>query len=365
MRFQGDPIVLAVLSAAQIEDMDHLEHSNVIPFPTDASSNVEVEAAQWLGRLNANLVTKGDIVEHAMWRAESAEHDRVYREMERTWLAVGVGKTATASPTGLLGGFFRRRALSGLKAGLMAAGMVLALGGTGLVRQYMSVWQYDYHTQPGEIRKVALSDGSTLTLNGGAAVDVDIPASGPRVVKLARGEAFFEVTHNVARPFLVDAGSAVIKDLGTGFSVKRDRQIGSVSVDHGVVEVSAAGNADVLGKGQTVRFGLYDLGPRQPIAIDLIAAWRRGLYVAENRPLGEVLADLDEYRRGGIVVLDPVLRQRRINAVVKLDNLDAWLDTLGQTEGVKVQRWGSLVIVNTANGGRKPVNRTKPDPVRP
>ena len=224
--------------------------------------------------------------------------------------------------------------------------MLVTVGGGAIAQQYLSVWQYDYVVPWGQTRTVALADGSSVTMKGGTALNVRVSASGVRTVALARGEAFFDVVHDAARPFLVDAGSAVIQDLGTGFSVERNGQSGTVSVDHGTVKVAAAGHADVLSGGEQVRFGLYDLGDKNRIDTDTIAEWRRGLYIAQDKPLGDVLGDLDDDRPGHIIVTDAALKERRINAVVQLDHIDAWLDTLGRTDGVSVRRWGSFVVVS-------------------
>ena len=319
--------------------------SNVIRFPFESKVAIEQVAASWLVRMRSELPSAGDIVEHALWRAESTAHDSIYRDMERVWIAAGATTFAKRR-----GGLFHRlvphRPWLGMRNALVAASVIATLGGAAVTQQYLSVWQYDYVTPTADVRTIALADGSTVIMKGGTALNIGIGRSGARTVELARGEAFFEVAHDAARPFTVDAGSAVVQDLGTGFAVERHGQSGEVSVDHGTVKVAAAGQSDVLSRGQQVRFGLYDLGDRNRVDTDAIAAWRRGLYVAQDKPLSDVLRDLDAYRSGRIIVTSAALRDRRINAVVQLNHIDAWLDTLGRTQGVSLRRWGSFVIVS-------------------
>src|SRR3546814_14675503 len=57
-------------------------------------------------------------------------------------------------------------------------------------------------TDHGEVRRIALEDGSVVMLNGNSAVQVRYQDDMRRVI-LRRGEASFEVAHNVQRPFVV------------------------------------------------------------------------------------------------------------------------------------------------------------------
>ncbi len=57
----------------------------------------------------------------------------------------------------------------------------------------------DYSTQVAEIRELPLGDGSVLTLGAQSALDVRFTET-ERIVRLDRGEAFFSVAHNAARP---------------------------------------------------------------------------------------------------------------------------------------------------------------------
>jgi transmembrane sensor len=309
----------------------------VIDFPSADANDVETAAAEWLFRVRGGDPDNGDIVAFAFWRAESPDHDRIYREMERVWDAFGDRPRAAVAPRG--------RGPARLWLGLMAASVVLAIGGAATQR-YLSSWQYDYHTGAGEIRTIALADGSTIAMKGDTAFDVHVGRNGPRRIDLARGEAFFAVRHDPARPFVVDAGSATIEDVGTGFAVERDGASGAVGVDYGVVAVKTAGRSDVLRQGERIGFGAAASGGKSAIDRGTIAAWRRRLYVATDKPLGEVLSDLGEYRTGAIVVASAALRARRINAVVQIDRLDQWLDTLGTVRGITVRKWGPVVIVS-------------------
>lgn len=289
-------------------------------------------------------MTLGDLVEFEYWKAESADHDRVYAELEAMWDDLGGAASVRAHAPQWAEAFRRRqRTVLRWRPWVAQAAAVVLLLVTSM--QYITTWQYDYHTGPGEIREVALADGSRMFLKGDTALDAQVGGTGARTIKLARGEAFFEVQHDAKRPFSVDVGIGMVRDIGTGFSVARTGQSASVSVDHGIVSVAAGGDTDILTKGQGISFNRYKLGRKNAVEIGTISAWRRGLYLAEDKPLAEVLADLDEYYPGKIVVTNRDLRASRINAVVQLDHIDAWLDALNETKGVAVRRMGPLTLV--------------------
>lgn len=74
-----------------------------------------------------------------------------------------------------------------------------------------------------------LEDGSKIFLNAGS--ELEFPKTfeeGVRKVKL-KGEAFFEITEDTNRPFIVNTGQLEVKVLGTSFNVK-DSEKGELSI---------------------------------------------------------------------------------------------------------------------------------------
>jgi len=320
-----------------------VEADNIIRFPGTSVPEIEASAAMWLARMTSGNPTLGELAEFEFWRAASPDHDRIYREMEGMWEGLGTGTAQRTLYGRVLAGLGRRDGGVGwaTRLGQIAAGLACVV----MASQYLTTWRYEYHTAPGQIRTVTLADGSVVHMKGGTALDADVSQTGARVIELARGEAFFEVVHDAARPFTVTAGSGAVHDIGTGFSVDRKGLEVNVAVEHGVVAVVAGGRSDILLPGQQVGFSRYTMGRKQAVDTTAISAWRRGLYVAEGKPLGQVLTDIDEYHPGQIIVTSRTLAARRVNAVVQFDHVDAWLDALNETKGVSVRHWGPWIIV--------------------
>src|SRR6202042_1912925 len=95
-------------------------------------------------------------------------------------------------------------------------------------------------TAVGQQRNVTLADGSIVTLNTNTILETDLSRS-VRQIYLRKGEAHFQVAHDRSRPFLVHAGDAVVRAVGTEFEVRlREDKHVEVLVNEGRVEVQAA-----------------------------------------------------------------------------------------------------------------------------
>lgn len=320
------------------------EHNdNIIKFPREDLSVVEADAARWLARITSGSLTLGELAEFEFWRIASRDRDRVYRELEAMWDGLG-GRSAPRNqgPTnGARTSLFRHRSLWAMRLGQIAAALIAAI----TISQYYSTWRYDYRTAPGESRQIALSDGSKVYMSGATAINIRFSRTGDRTVELARGEAFFEVKHDASRPFTVEVGTGKIRDIGTAFSVSHKGKSSAVAVEEGIVAVSAGGQYDLLYKGQQVSFDRYLMRAKSEVDTSTISPWRRGLYIADDKALGEVLDDLGAYYPRKILIVDDALAKRRVNVVVQLNHIEDWLEALNDTTGVSVHRYGPITIV--------------------
>ncbi len=87
-----------------------------------------------------------------------------------------------------------------------------------------------------------------------------------------------------------------------------------------------------------------------PMAEDpaVALAWQSGMYVAENRRLGEVVAALSRYHEGWIVFSDDSLKSRRVSAVLDLRTPDASLAALAAGLPVRVTRMTRFMTLISA-----------------
>nr|WP_321453289.1 FecR domain-containing protein [uncultured Carboxylicivirga sp.] len=107
-----------------------------------------------------------------------------------------------------------------------------------------------------EITKVELADGTIVDLNKGSSLKYpEAFTSDTRLVQL-QGEAFFDVTRNEQKPFIIKTNNLRIRVLGTSFNVRANKKNGCerVTVSSGRVEVWYQNNSVVLQKGEVADF---------------------------------------------------------------------------------------------------------------
>jgi ferric-dicitrate binding protein FerR (iron transport regulator) len=100
---------------------------------------------------------------------------------------------------------------------------------------------YQVITAPkGQMRQVVLPDSTVVQLNAGSSIKFPIQFSEKkREVFLLDGEAFFDVKHYAAKPFLVHAANVTTQVLGTSFNIKYYKELPHIQVfvNSGKVEV--------------------------------------------------------------------------------------------------------------------------------
>jgi transmembrane sensor len=140
-----------------------------------------------------------------------------------------------------------------LKFWLAAAAVVIAVLCVGIIgyKQADLAEGTKYRTVSaayGQNKRVVLPDGSIVKLNSGTSLTYPLKFdAAKRQVKLV-GEAFFEVTKNPKKPFLVDAGNLTVRVLGTAFNVKaykEDRNVETTLIQ-GKVQVVMNDEPDKL-----------------------------------------------------------------------------------------------------------------------
>lgn len=304
-------------------------------------AEISDEALLWLVKLHSGQATPATRRNYAAWRARSPEHEAAAQEAEALWTESSNLRLDAASGVAKPGRHERdpsRRAVIAGAIGLAAAG-----GGFWASRGETA----DHATGVGETRTIALADGSHVTLNARSAIDVDITRTARRI-RLLRGEVFFEVAPDRARPFTVETRNATVTALGTAFDI--DASIGSDGVavavtEHAVLIASASAPVE-LGAGRMIvvdRDG--GVGAARPVDASAVTAWRSGLYIAEDKPLEDVVAAFRAYHAGWIIVRGRDVAALRVDAVLDLKTPAASLDTLAAGLPVTIRHFSPYLTV--------------------
>ena len=202
----------------------------------------------------------------------------------------------------------------------------------------------------GEQHSAVLADRSIVELNTQTEIRVAF-TSAERRVELVRGEAFFDVAKDPARPFIVVTDLATAKAVGTRFSVYRAQSGTIVTVAEGrvLVREKRAAAATVLGaadRADTVEVtpgSQAEAQPGRPVQmhqanVERTFAWRERRLVFDGEPLSTVVEEFNRYNSPPLVITDPRLRAQRISGVFGANDPESLLDFLVKVDHITVTR---------------------------
>lgn len=275
------------------------------------------------------------------WLQRDPSHLAAFDTVSALWQAPAFSAAVARLPANLAPAPRRRR--------WRPAAAVLLLAGLAAWQapDLALVLRADQRTAAGEMRRMALPDGSTMLLNSASAVELDF-TEGRRQVALLAGEAFFDVRPDPAHPFRVTGGHGSAEVKGTAFAMRRDPGRDAVVLERGRLEVRCDCSAPpvTLLPGQATQ--VSDLGPEPATAVDASAAlaWRDGRAVFQGVTLGAVVDDLSRHWPGRIVVLHRGLRTVPVSGSYRLDDIPGALASLAAASGAHLTRLpGGLLVL--------------------
>ncbi len=96
-------------------------------------------------------------------------------------------------------------------------------------------------------QELALADGSKVWVNTGSELTYPKTFDGKTREVYLSGEAYFDIKHDVTRPFLIHIGKVVTTVLGTAFNIKEDKASHTVVVTVTRGKVSVGNGSKTLG----------------------------------------------------------------------------------------------------------------------
>lgn len=329
---------------------------------------IRTEAAQWAAKLDAGNLQVDDLIKLRSWVSQSKVHREELEATAAAWDRMdilSVCESVFARP-----GRTRLRKLwlrGAIAAGLFLFAFTLYLVTNQLMHRDSALFTAYFQTRIGEQRTILLPDGSNVQMNTASELRVNFNGE-LRQVYLDDGEAFFSVTRDARRPFVVETRLGSVTAIGTAFSVRVDTPVVEVTVSEGVVRLDGipqAGRAGdsklrtdsrervTVSAGQTASFdaaiqSLESLGPNEMVKK---LAWRDGMIRFEGEPLSRVLEEHARYSTTDIQIADPTLRQLRIGGYFRAGDTKALLASLEDTFGIRVEHSrDGAVYLYSSNG---------------
>jgi transmembrane sensor len=349
------------------------------------SRQIEERAATWLAKRESAAWGEADQAELARWLSAATAHRVAFIRLEAAWKeanrlkALGAGvpeglvpppgewqlslfvgrssddhRVAEIPPPSADTPYRQRRSRSVLSA--IAASFLLAIalgfGAYGWLQR-----EPRFETGVGGLEVVSLADGSIVTLNTNSEIGVEVTET-ERRVSLRKGEAFFEIAKDAARPFVVTVGVQRVVALGTKFAVRRDDGTGEhirVVVTEGRVRVGPADGASAevssaeIGAGGVARTSdagvLVQHASVRPIEEYL--SWRSGYLVFRDTTLAHAIGEFNRYNTRQIVIADPTVGAIEIGGNFRSTNVDAFVRLLEDGFPIHAEERGNDIVLKS------------------
>ncbi|WCL53205.1 FecR family protein [Gimibacter soli] len=341
-------------------------NENNNPMPAEL---IDETAHGWVARQRSGIMDESDVAELNDWLAAAEQHrdaywrarafdeslDDIAAEVLEPLLIAELEADAAAAaearmPAGPATGDilpFRKAAPpaptnSGWRTMMQAAAVFLVAGVAGLM-----LWQEPpaeatiYETAVGRQQTISLADGSAVTLNTGSRLEAGLDGN-DRHVRLQQGEAFFDVSHDEAHPFVVESGNTRIIVLGTSFSVRHDSEGETVVVLTGRVQVQYENDqrteSALLSANERIKVSETDEPKVEKSEPGIDFAWRDGWLRFRQTPLAEAVADLNRYRRQKLVIEDERLKNLPLTADFRFEQEADTVKALEAAFNLKARR---------------------------
>lgn len=311
------------------------------------------QAAEWYALLRSGDASAAERQQWQQWIDRAAEHREAWGYVERIGrrfsplqsspdrdaAVTAFGQAASARPRA------RRQLLLGMAGALGIASLGWTAWRQTPLPLAASTWGADHRAGLGETRHVALADGTQVWLKALSAFDVDYGAT-LRRLQLVAGELLIQTAADPIRPFVVDTAQGRLQALGTRFTVRGEDDGVVVAVHEGAVRVDTAASraSGIVPAGRQARFTADTLDGFLPVD-PAREAWTRGVLVADNTPLADVVAELRRYHFGHLAVA-PEIARLHVFGSYPIRETDRALDMLASVLPVRVRRtmpwWISL-----------------------
>ena len=315
--------------------------------PSGEATEIEAVASSWLERREREDWDDESRVALDRWLAESPSHMVAYLRIHDVWdranrltaLVKPVRTSVAPAPV--------KRSLPLVFR--VAASFVLVGGVAAAVNAYVSAPRYQtYMTTVGGREKLSLGDGSSIELNTDTVLRIAGDSNDRRVL-LDKGEAYFDIRHNPAHPFVVVAGGHQVRDIGTKFVVRPDPGRLEVRLMQGSAELESLSNnkqSHTLKPGDVAvaQGGKTTLFKRTSIDLAGQLGWRRGLLEFHHTSLADAAEEFNRYSRERIVIADPAAAKKPINGALPVGDLDEFARMAKNFFGLRAERRGDTVV---------------------
>ncbi|MND55807.1 fec operon regulator FecR [compost metagenome] len=193
----------------------------------------------------------------------------------------------------------------------------------------------------GDTHKIILEDGTEVFLNADSRLKFRVSFANvhQREVFLESGEAYFNVTQNPEKPFIVHHGNMSVKVLGTSFNVNAYTATVQTTLVEGKVKVDFNNSTKglTLAPGQQALFdSIHETLEKQTVEVDSYVVWKEGVFALDHASLETLMAQVGRAYDLDIEFKDATLKQLHFSGrVTKSEDVKEVLDVIKKTTHLK------------------------------
>jgi transmembrane sensor len=323
------------------------------------ASPLEHEAYEWVVRFISGETGAAELAALQEWAARSPAHAEAFDRASKVWKALDPGRKELLAESGAIAPFaaatltpiaprpaMARRAFLGGALAASAAGLTFALVRSPPLGLWPS-WSElaaDYRTNTGEQRQFTLSDGVSVEMNTQTSIALRSSGENTDRIELINGEAMIQARANTGPLTVLAADGRIVADIAR-FNVRCESQSVCVTCLEGNIRVECSASALTLPAGRQVVYSSRGIGV--PVAIDpeVVTAWKDGIIIFDGTPIADVVAEINRYRHGKVILTNAALGRERLNARFHLENIDRVVRQIELVFGVRARSLPGGVVL--------------------
>ncbi|MDR1369756.1 MAG: DUF4974 domain-containing protein [Dysgonamonadaceae bacterium] len=203
--------------------------------------------------------------------------------------------------------------------------------------------------ETGQKAKMQLPDGTDVWLNSAGSLTYDGTYNKKERVVYLQGEAYFEVSKNKARPFIVKANDISIEALGTSFDVKAypDDNYVAATLIEGSIRINSPFQSEILEPSEKLTFfknsGLF-IRSILPDA-EKNSSWINNQLAFEQERLEDITKTLERMYNVRIHFASDELKNIRFSGIIKNNNLGSVLQLISFVSPIRYSLENDSIVI--------------------
>lgn len=297
--------------------------------------------------------SKSQEIEFDSWISENIEHKKAFEKIEKLqFLYSSLSQNLKNEISKEVHQEIKKeRSLKKLRFLSLAASVIFVIGLSIFTAFEYQNFKITHTFQTDKfVENIALPDGSVVTLDAKAKVDIKYYED-KREVNLSFGKALFNVTKDNTKPFIVNTNKIKVQVLGTNFEVKNQKDKIDIDVINGKVSVQKLENnaykeIAVLTQGKHISFdkqnNKYQL---KNIDIENIASWKNGILYFQNESLQDAINEFKKYKDINTNIENSI-QKYSVSGSFKIEEFDKFLFALTKIYALKVDKKGEIFYIS-------------------